>query len=205
MSFRKEIKFKLSSSDSISLKSQLLDCGMKVIYPKRQVNSCYFDTYDYLFLHQSLDGVVPRKKIRLRWYNDNYLIKKETKITSIEGRFKIAEDYKLNKFPNFSKLTLFDKNYGNLTPSILIKYSREYYKYKGLRLTFDGNILYQNLRSILSKEYRDNERVMEIKTSIDTPYDLINKYISFPSTEFSKYVRACTFCSTSTHLDQSSI
>jgi len=193
MSFRKEIKFKLSTSDSILLKSQLLDFGMKVIYPKRQVNSCYFDNYDYLFLHQSLDGVVPRKKIRLRWYNDNYSIKKETKITSIEGRFKIAEDYKINQLPNFPKLNLFDKVYGNLTPSILIKYSREYYKYKGLRLTFDGNILYQNLRSILSKEYIDNQRVMEIKTSIDTSDDFINKYISFPTTEFSKYVRGCTF------------
>ena len=135
MSFRKEIKFKLSSSDSISLKSQLLDCGMKVIYPKRQVNSCYFDSYDYLFLHQSLDGVVPRKKIRLRWYNDNYLIKKETKITSIEGRFKIAEDYKLNKLPNFTKLTLFDKIYGNLTPSILIKDSRDHTNTMYLPLT----------------------------------------------------------------------
>tara|TARA_B100000482_G_C12516633_1_gene262753 strand:+ start:177 stop:767 length:591 start_codon:yes stop_codon:yes gene_type:complete len=193
MSFRKEIKFKLSTSDSILLKSQLLDFGMKVIYPKRQVNSCYFDNYDYLFLHQSLDGVVPRKKIRLRWYNDNYSIKKETKITSIEGRFKIAEDYKINQLPNFPKLNLFDKVYGNLTPSILIKYSREYYKYKGLRLTFDGNILYQNLRSILSKEYIDNQRVMEVKTSIDTSDDFINKYISFPTTEFSKYVRGCTF------------
>ena len=193
MSFRKEIKFKLSTSDSILLKSQLLDFGMKVIYPKRQVNSCYFDNYDYLFLHQSLDGVVPRKKIRLRWYNDNYSIKKETKITSIEGRFKIAEDYKINQLPNFPKLNLFDKVYGNLTPSILIKYSREYYKYKGLRLTFDGNILYQNLRSILSKEYIDNQRVMEIKTSMDTSDDFINKYISFPTTEFSKYVRGCTF------------
>jgi hypothetical protein len=193
MSFRKEIKFKLSPSDSISLKSHLLDCGMKVIYPTRQVNSCYFDNYDYLFLCQSLDGIVPRKKIRLRWYNDNYLIKKETKITSIEGRFKTAEDYNINQLPNFSKLNLFDEIYGNLTPSILIKYSREYYNYKGLRITFDGNILYQNLRSILSNEYKDNERVMEIKTSIDTPDDFINKYIFFPSTEFSKYVRGCSF------------
>ena len=193
MSFRKEIKFNLSYSDFISLKSQLLDCGMKEIYPTRQVNSCYFDNYDYLFFNQSLDGIVPRKKIRLRWYNNNYSIKKETKITSIEGRFKIAEDYKINKLPNFAKLNLFDKIYGNLTPSILIKYSREYYKYNGLRLTFDANILYQNLRSILSTEYTDNKRVMEIKTSIDTPDDFVNKYIFFPSTEFSKYVRGCTF------------
>jgi hypothetical protein len=166
---------------------------MKVIYPTRQVNSCYFDNYDYLFLYQSLDGIVPRKKIRLRWYNDNYLIKKETKITSIEGRFKTAEDYKISQLPNFSELSLFDEIYGNLTPSILIKYSREYYTYKGLRVTFDGKILYQNLRSILRTEYIDNEGVMEIKTSIDTPDDFINKYIFSSSTEFSKYVRGCSF------------
>ena len=190
MSFRKEIKFKLSLSDFITLKSQLLDNGMKVMYPIRQVNSFYFDNYDYLFLNQSLDGVVPRKKIRLRWYNDNYLINKETKITTIEGRFKMSEAYKLN---NFSTLSLFDNIYGNLVPSIFITYSREYYNFNGLRLTFDENIIYKNLRSILSTEFVDTERVMEIKTSIDTPDDFINKYISFPSNDFSKYVRGCTF------------
>ena len=193
MSFRKEIKFKLSISDFISLKSKLFDCGMKVLYPMRKVNSCYFDNYDYLFLNQSMDGIVPRKKIRLRWYDQNYLINKETKITSIEGRFKTVELYTINKIHCFSKLNIFDNIYGNLTPSLFITYEREYYKYKGLRLTFDGNIIYQNLRSILRKEFIDNKRVMEIKTSIDTPDDFINKHISFPSTEFSKYVRGCTF------------
>tara|TARA_Y100001968_G_scaffold157632_1_gene144017 strand:- start:240 stop:830 length:591 start_codon:yes stop_codon:yes gene_type:complete len=193
MTFRKEIKFKLSNSDSISLKAQLIDCGMKVLYPMRRVNSCYFDNYDYLFLSHSQNGIVPRKKIRLRWYNNNCLINKETKITSIEGRFKTIEPHQRSKIKSFSKLNIFDAIYGNLTPSIFITYSREYYIYKGLRLTFDGNIIYQNLRSILGQEFKDNERVMEIKTSINTPDDFINKYISFPSTEFSKYVRGCTF------------
>ncbi len=193
MSFRKEIKFKLTFSDFISLKSQLLDNGMESLYPSRKVNSCYFDNHDYLFLNQSFDGIVPRKKVRLRWYDDNYVIKKETKITSIEGRFKTVELYEKNKLTNFSKLNLLDKMYGNLTPSLLITYSREYYKYNGLRITFDENIIYKNLRSILSKECMDPERVMEIKTSIDTPNDLINKHVSFPSTDFSKYVRGCTF------------
>ena len=76
MSFRKEIKFKLTFSDFISLKSQLLDNGMESLYPSRKVNSCYFDNHDYLFLNQSFDGIVPRKKVRLRWYDDNYVIKK---------------------------------------------------------------------------------------------------------------------------------
>ena len=40
---RKEKKFKLTRSESQLLKFSLLDQGMEILYPKRNIKSCYFD------------------------------------------------------------------------------------------------------------------------------------------------------------------
>ena len=40
------------------------------IYRQRQVNSIYYDTYNFKFAQQNLDGDNKRHKIRLRYYGD---------------------------------------------------------------------------------------------------------------------------------------
>ena len=56
MSFRKEKKYKLTVSDQNILKNRLINKGMKILYPKRTVNSIYFDTNNldafFLFLQK---------------------------------------------------------------------------------------------------------------------------------------------------------
>ena len=74
MSFRKEKKFKLTKSDLSLLKVELLHKGMKFLHPKREINSCYFDTNNLKMFHDSEEGILPRKKIRLRWYKNNELL-----------------------------------------------------------------------------------------------------------------------------------
>ena len=91
MSFRKESKYRLTYSDLAQLQKQLLMHGMKELYPVRVINSCYFDTDSQRLFYESEEGVTPRKKIRVRWYNNELNFKKETKISSIEGRFKSSE------------------------------------------------------------------------------------------------------------------
>ena len=89
MSFRKEKKYKLTFSDQNILKNKLIDKGMKILYPKRTVNSVYFDTNNLDFYLNSEEGVLPRKKIRLRWYNkDIKKISKEIKISSVKEGLK---------------------------------------------------------------------------------------------------------------------
>ena len=61
---------------------------MNELYPMRKVNSCYFDTNELQMFHDSDQGVLPRKKIRIRNYNDEKIFTEETKISSEEGRFK---------------------------------------------------------------------------------------------------------------------
>ena len=43
-------------------------------YPARNVNSVYFDTYNYISIRQNLDGVSNKKKIRIRWYGNRDII-----------------------------------------------------------------------------------------------------------------------------------
>ena len=76
MSYRKEKKFRLNRSESKLLKFSLLEKGMEILYPKRNIKSCYFDTKNLLMFNQSEDGILPRKKIRYRWYDSNSIINK---------------------------------------------------------------------------------------------------------------------------------
>ena len=39
-------------------------------HPKRNVNSIYFDSLDYSSIKQNLDGVSNKKKVRIRWYDE---------------------------------------------------------------------------------------------------------------------------------------
>ena len=49
---------------------------MKKLYEGRLVNSCYLDTYDLRMFTESNEGILPRKKIRFRWYdNENFFNK----------------------------------------------------------------------------------------------------------------------------------
>ena len=189
MSFRKEKKFRLSQSELKLLKFSLLEKGMKVLYPKRLIKSCYFDTKNLLMFHQSEEGILPRKKIRYRWYNSNFKVNKEIKISSIEGRYK--ENYFIGPIntSNLKQYKLYDQDYGALYPYICIKYYREYFLYKKLRFTFDTNIEYEKIDSNISLKSIEKECVMEIKASNTFNDDYLEKIMSNQTERFSKYCR----------------
>ena len=71
-----------------------------------------------------------------------------------------------------------DSQYGQLIPTLFVSYFRKYYFLDNLRITFDRNISYQNLRSDLGVNMIDPECVMEIKTDISTDDDFIFNIIN---------------------------
>ena len=78
------------------MQKNLIRRGMLELHPLRKVNSCYFDNEMMTLFLDSEEGVLPRKKVRIRWYNNLLNFKKETKISSIEGRYKYSENvYKI--------------------------------------------------------------------------------------------------------------
>ncbi len=187
MTFRNERKYRLSYGDSIKLKSDLISRGMKKLYPDREINSEYFDTKELKMFSDSEEGIVPRKKIRLRWYDDKSIKNLETKISSIEGRFKKSIELKENFRKNNSYLH--DPFYGKIFTSIIVNYKREYYKFKNFRLTFDTKINYKNSRFKSQIKYNDKETVLEIKTKNLHSNDYIDQFINYPTSRFSKYCR----------------
>ena len=189
MTFRKEIKFRVSNSDMKIYKEMLLKDGMISIYPKRNVYSCYFDTHDLKLFSASEEGILPRKKIRYRWYECENIVFKEIKISSIEGRYKKSHKLDCNNLLNLKNEYLRDNFYGRLYPKIIVTYERDYFFYKNLRLTIDNNIKYKDLTGIFKKEVRDFENVIEIKTSLSTSTDYLEEIFQTQPSRFSKYSR----------------
>ena len=190
MSFRKENKYRLKLSELHDFKKKLLNNGMTKLHNLRRINSCYFDTEDLKCYLESEEGVLPRKKIRVRWYNNEKKFIKETKISSFEGRFKIKDE--LNDYYTLSdikKIKFFDNNYGLVKPILLVSYLREYYSFQKLRITFDYDISYSDLNSLKKLKFLEPDNVLEIKASENISLDYIQQFVNHSTSRFSKYSR----------------
>ena len=69
MSFRTENKYKIAYNKISQLYNWIKESNGIKFYPDRKVHSVYFDNDKFQSYHNSIEGVVPRKKIRFRYYN----------------------------------------------------------------------------------------------------------------------------------------
>lgn len=189
MSFRKERKFRMTSYDASALKARFLGRGMTMLHPDRKIASQYFDTPDLRAFEDSEEGVLPRFKIRVRWYNDDQSkLALERKTSSIEGRFKTTEEISSLGFARMKREGHLDPAYGMVFPSVVIAYRRAYFAYGELRVTFDRDIRYFFGPGIMT--FRDFEEVIEIKAPMHTPDDYLERLVPIPTSRFSKYGRS---------------
>ena len=84
----------------MEFKKYLSSKRVKEIYNLRKIESLYFENNKREMYNDSLEGLTPRKKIRVRNYPDTedsklYL---EVKVSSVEGRFKTRTIIDKNKF-----------------------------------------------------------------------------------------------------------
>ena len=70
MSFRIEEKISINNFNVFEFKKWLFSKGAKTLYPQRIINSIYFDNKLRMY-SDSNEGIVPRKKIRIRSYPKN--------------------------------------------------------------------------------------------------------------------------------------
>ena len=197
MTFRTEKKVRINSSKIYDLTKWIEENNGFQLYPKRVINSIYFDTSNYSMYSDSMEGVLPRKKIRLRNYNYKFIfdknVKKEIKISSVEGRFKTSS---LEKNPLIMmKLGYLDHDYGICNPVINIVYERNYYKVKNIRLTLDQKIIYKRIYNgqISSFTTYDNSNVVELKFNSESLINSVIKNFPFEISRFSKYCRGIEF------------
>ena len=145
MSFRIEEKLSINNNRIIDFKSFLTNKAVKQIYQPRKIQSLYFENRNYEMYTDSLEGLTPRKKIRVRNYPDTqdnnlYL---EIKISSVEGRFKTRKIVDKNKFNYLKTKGILDSQYGLCKPCLYVAYDREYFKFGDVRISIDNNISYK--------------------------------------------------------------
>ena len=186
MSFRIEEKILVNENDNFLVKKFLKLNSAKKLYNPRVVKSLYFDNNSFDMFQNSEEGIVPRKKIRIRSYpkfNNKFFL--EIKISSVEGRFKKSNEINDTQCLELIKNGIFDKQYGHCKPKIYVKYLREYYVMKNTRITYDKDIEYLNVQQrILGKE---NSRVLELKPNKDKNTDELFLDFPFSRIRYSKY------------------
>ena len=187
MSFRLEDKL-LRNPGNLSHFYEFLNKQSAIkLFQKRIIKSLYFDNQNLQMYKDSIEGTVPRKKIRIRQYpnfkDENYYF--EMKTSSVEGRFKTREIIDEEKFLFLQKYGYLDKTYGNCLPNFYVTYEREYSKIKDVRISIDKNIVYTNF--LTNKNFKDNKSIVELKTSINKNLDDLTKMFPFQKIRFSKY------------------
>tara|TARA_Y100000590_G_scaffold154621_1_gene177717 strand:- start:2681 stop:3316 length:636 start_codon:yes stop_codon:yes gene_type:complete len=195
MSFRIEEKLQVNSNKFIDLIKWLEENKGYTKYPQRVVSSIYFDNDTYSMFHDSMEGCVPRKKIRLRTYNTNKLLNNnlnlEIKISSVEGRFKKVKKLNNLELNKIIKKGFYDSQYGICKPKLKVTYLRNYYFVKNLRLTVDKKIKYSNYENYINRSFfiTDPQISVEVKTNNINAIEYINQKFPFQKIRFSKYAR----------------
>ena len=191
---RNEIKFKGSYEQ---LRKIINSQSAQRTFPNRTINSLYFDTASLNDYHDSEEGTVPRKKIRVRWYGTSRFEgvatgTLETKKTLSNHREKTSVSIK--GITQEEILSLVNNLRGEkLIPVVVVTYQRQYFQNtKHHRFTLDSKIVYSNISRTFKYLNRtfDYTNILELKinTNIDSSIAM-NDYADL-QTRFSKYCEA---------------
>ena len=208
--YRHELKFKISNSAAEILKQKLsliLGKDKNAYYKDGSylIKSLYFDDRDSSSYYEKMDGVLYRKKYRIRMYNDvdtfirlekkmkhNNYTAKEQMLISKDIYSKILNG-KVDEIDNPDGLLLeFITNYKNkgLVPSVIVEYHRTAFTYpiSEVRITFDSNIqssLYNyDLFNTSYPRYNVDEpgkQVLEVKFNEILPLHIANILNDIPA------------------------
>ena len=194
MSFRTEEKLYIRQENLIDFKKFIFNLSGKKIHKPRKIKSLYFDNSNLDMYNDSVEGIVPRKKIRIRNYlnsedKQNYL---ETKYSSVEGRFKTRKIIDNKTVDFYKRAGCFDNKYGLCMPNFYVTYDREYMIIDDVRISIDKNIKYENFKT----NYYQKEKncIIELKTSADKDSDDLVNLFPFQRIRFSKYCFAVENC-----------
>lgn len=177
------------------------------------IRSLYFDDYDNSCYYENEDGVEPREKYRIRYYNagsSRIVLEKKIKsmgMTRKESCIITEEECRrlmrgtipgiTADMPDMKKKLLTQMRLKNLRPKVIVSYDREAYVYAtgNVRVTFDTNISASaNIAGFLDKTFPERpvmagELILEIKWDDVLP-DFIRKLLTdekLRRSGFSKY------------------
>lgn len=194
MKYRHEVKYRISCSDMLALRSRLsavMQRDPHAIDGKYFIRSLYFDNNENKALREKIDGVNRREKFRIRTYNnDTSLIKLEKKskinglclkestlVTEEQVSALLKKDYSwMTKSKNPLLCEFYSKiKSQRLQPATIVDYTREPFVFKAgnVRVTLDYNIR----TGIKNTDFLNSERVTV--PSGDSPVILEVKWDEF--------------------------
>tara|TARA_B100000780_G_C20936129_1_gene373239 strand:+ start:9 stop:596 length:588 start_codon:yes stop_codon:yes gene_type:complete len=181
----KRFEIKFDTSD-VKLNKIISNISLNYLHPQRKIISIYYDTDDLKFFTDSEEGIVPRKKVRLRTYNNLNILNLEIKETKNDFRRKhIFKNVNEKNIYKVLKENFFYKD--KLRPIVKIEYNRKYFKCIYGRITYDYGLKYTDLR------YKNNQ-IFSNKTVLELKNDNINLKDKFIKTFFLKNVRFSKYC-----------
>ena len=187
MSFRIEKKLFINPKNFFDFKKFLEKNKVVKLHNSRFVKSLYFENKRNEMYLDSIEGILPRKKIRIRTYpeSNNFNTYLEYKYSSIEGRYKENNQITEDKKNFFLSNGIFDKKYGLCKPKLEVMYKREYYQKNDVRVTIDTDISYKFYSK--RKIAKDKITAVELKTKISKDLDELFENFPFQEIRFSKY------------------
>ena len=207
---RFERKWVYYSNNILSLINSLVRSKLffRYQFPKRKVNSIYFDDNYYSSVIENLDGINKKTKLRLRWYGDKSRIvdpkfefKKKIGFIAKKKQIKVEEFNSLDfpKVLNLKKIqNIINEKYfckKKIYPIISTHYEREYLisADNSIRATVDFNLESIHLKNFsqinLNKNF-SNITILEIKypTNLDSLLRKKLNNITLRLSKNSKYV-----------------
>lgn len=161
--YEKKFQFNLGYEEAINafLRSE----NFKEIYKMREINSLYYDDYNFTNFKESEDGISKRSKIRARYYDNGkegfnleYKLKEENLNWKIYETNKSNENYKLlplreSTFKSSNNIYLPTVIKSIYYPKVFIRYLRKYFvsKDNSLRITIDYRIRFFSVK--ISKKF----------------------------------------------------
>ena len=216
MKYRNEIKIPISkNNESIYYKWLFSLKKIRKHNEIREINNIYYDTINFNSAKNNIDGISNRIKYRVRWYKQgsvksNCNIELKVKQGRLNNKIVVPTNLSEEKIikkdffdivkTDLKKIKLHRKDIliQKFFPTVQNKYVRNYYIYDDLiRLTYDTNINYKNLRIQSINNWNcDRLNVLEIKfnnENIEKARELISK-MPFVPKRHSKYLRGLSHC-----------
>ena len=181
-SFRKEYKF-VTDVENSSKYLEWINKNSTILYPKRIIQSIYYDNLNFSLYKNSIFDDTDRFKIRFRNYPElSEKIFKEIKKNTRDGKFKTSES---TNYKNFNEIGSIYFEGAQYYPKSFVSYTRYYFLNNNSRITYDTNIIYKSGTEKSSKSYNSNKIIIEFK--LDDSQKLNESFIS-KNLSYSKYI-----------------